>query len=34
MALTPFEWQDPFSLTAQLSDDERMIMDGEGLLPG
>ena len=27
MALTPFEWQDPFSLTAQLSDDERMIMD-------
>ncbi|MDO7642405.1 MAG: acyl-CoA dehydrogenase [Reinekea forsetii] len=27
MALTPFEWQDPFALTAQLSDDERMIMD-------
>ena len=27
MALTPFEWQDPFSLSAQLSDDERMIMD-------
>jgi len=27
MALTPFEWQDPFSLSAQLSEDERMIMD-------
>jgi len=27
MSRTKFDWQDPFSLTAQLSDDERMIMD-------
>lgn len=27
MARTAFEWQDPFSLTDQISDDERMIMD-------
>lgn len=27
MAKTAFTWQDPFSITAQISDDERMIMD-------
>ncbi|MFQ3282302.1 acyl-CoA dehydrogenase [Reinekea sp.] len=27
MAKTAFTWQDPFLLTAQISDDERMIMD-------
>ena len=27
MATAPFDWKDPFSLTAQLTDEERMIMD-------
>ena len=25
--MTPFDWQDPFGLDAQLSEDERMIRD-------